>query len=55
VLRRLARGVILNEPLGDLSTLENPGALEALRVIVAGGSYADAVAALVPSNPSSKG
>ena len=35
VLRRLARGVVLGEPLGDLSTLENPDALEALRTLVA--------------------
>jgi len=34
ILRRLARGVILGEPLGDLSTLENPGSLESLRAIV---------------------
>lgn len=34
ILRRLARGVILGEPLGDLSTLENPGSLDSLRAIV---------------------
>lgn len=33
ILRRLARGVILGEPLGDLSTLENPASLESLRAI----------------------
>ena len=35
VLRRLARGVVLGEPLGDLSTLENPGSLESLRAVIA--------------------
>jgi len=30
ILRRLARGVILGEPLGDLSTLDNPGSLKTL-------------------------
>ena len=39
VLRRLARAVVLDAPPGDASTLENPSALDALRVIVAGGSY----------------
>lgn len=53
ILRRLARSVVLDEPLGDASTLENPQSLDALRVIVAGGSYADAAAQA--NNPSSKG
>jgi acetyl-CoA synthetase len=57
ILRRLAKSVVLDEPLGDASTLENPQSLDSLRVIVAGGSYAEAVAAQSPdaTNPSSKG
>ncbi len=35
ILRRLARGVILGEPLGDLTTLENPGSLTALGAVAA--------------------
>ncbi|MBB1499323.1 AMP-binding protein [Paracoccus sp. MC1862] len=31
ILRRLARQVVLGEPLGDLTTLENPASLESLR------------------------
>ncbi|MGI9117041.1 MAG: AMP-binding enzyme, partial [Gaiellales bacterium] len=31
VVRRAVRAVLLEEDPGDLSTLENPGALEALR------------------------
>ncbi len=53
VLRRLARAVVLDEAPGDLSTLDNPGALDGMRVIVAGGTYADALAA--QASPSPKG
>lgn len=35
ILRRLARGVVLGEPLGDLTTLENPDALKTLGEVVA--------------------
>ena len=35
ILRRLARQVVLGEPLGDLTTLENPDALESWRAAAA--------------------
>jgi len=35
ILRRLARQVVLGEPLGDLTTLDNPDSLESLRAAAA--------------------
>ena len=34
ILRRLARGILLSEPLGDLSSLENPSAVDEIRAAV---------------------